>query len=80
MTDSERQVTAGGSDLRIRLVDHAFSQICNSVNDVSVRVRTLAVSLLGTISGVSDMFLNQTLDKKLMSNMRVSMQSLSFNF
>ncbi len=33
-------------------------------------MRELAVTLMGRVSGVSQQFLEQTLDKKLMSNMR----------
>lgn len=69
LKNPNRMIGVQGSDHHIRLVDHAFSQICNSVNDVSVRVRTLATSLLGSLPMVSDLFLHQTLDKKLMSNM-----------
>lgn len=72
-SDPERLVPIPDSDLHMRLVDHAFSQICNVVNDINVRVRTQAASLLGSMSGISEKFLQQTLDKKLMSNMRVSM-------
>ncbi|XP_063598149.1 integrator complex subunit 4-like [Penaeus indicus] len=68
--DPERLVPIPDSDHHVRLVDHAFSQICNMVNDISVRVRTKAASLLGNMTSVSERFLAQTLDKKLMSNMR----------
>jgi integrator complex subunit 4 len=37
-----------------------------------MKVRTLAAQFLGTMTLVSPKFLQQTLDKKLMSNMRVS--------
>ena len=74
-SDPERLVPIPDSDLHMRLVDHAFSQICNVVNDINVRVRTQAASLLGSMSGISEKFLQQTLDKKLMSNMRVSVHS-----
>ena len=56
----------------IRLADDAFAHVCNSVNDLVVRVRALAAELLGSMQNVSEDFLQQTLDKKLMSNMRVS--------
>lgn len=69
-SDPERLVPIPDSDLHMRLVDHAFSQICNVVNDINVRVRTQAASLLGSMAGISEKFLQQTLDKKLMSNMR----------
>lgn len=36
-----------------------------------MHVRTQAAELLGEMSSVSEEFLHQTLDKKLMSNMRV---------
>ncbi|XP_066973639.1 integrator complex subunit 4 [Macrobrachium rosenbergii] len=69
-SDSERLVPIPDSDHHVRLVDHAFSQICNVVNDISVRVRTQAASLLGSMTNVSEYFLQQTLDKKLISNLR----------
>ena len=59
------------SDEHVRLVDHAFSQVCNSINDINVRVKTQAASILGSMNNVSEKFLHQTLDKKLMSNMKV---------
>lgn len=74
--DPERLVPIPDSDHHVRLVDHAFSQICNMVNDISVRVRTKAASLLGNMTSVSERFLAQTLDKKLMSNMRVCVSAL----
>lgn len=58
---------------QLRLVDDAFAKICESVTDLSLRVRTIACQLLGTMTHVSPKFLEQTLDKKLMSNMRVSL-------
>ncbi|XP_037801063.1 integrator complex subunit 4-like [Penaeus monodon] len=70
MMVTKRLVPIHDSDHHVRLVDHAFSQICNMVNDISVRVRTKAASLLGNMTSVSERFLAQTLDKKLMSNMR----------
>ncbi|XP_034232413.1 integrator complex subunit 4 isoform X1 [Thrips palmi] len=56
---------------QLRLVDDAFAKICSSVTDLSLRVRTIACQLLGTMTQVSPKFLEQTLDKKLMSNMRM---------
>ena len=70
--DPERMIPIPESDHHVRLIDHAFSQICNAVNDISVRVRTQAVSSLGSMTGVSEYFLQQTCDKKLMSNMKVT--------
>lgn len=58
------------SEQEIRLIDDAFGKICNAVTDLSMHVRVLAAKLLGTMNLVSPKFLNQTLDKKLMSNMR----------
>lgn len=58
------------SEEEIRLIDDAFGKVCNSVCDLSMHVRTLASRLLGSMKEVSSKFLNQTLDKKLMSNMR----------
>ncbi len=53
-----------------RLIDDAFGKICFAVQDLSVQVRELSVKLMGTLDKVSPSFLDQTLDKKLMSNMR----------
>jgi len=53
-----------------RLVDDAFGKICSGVNDLSVQVREESMKLLGSMRGISQSFLEQTLDKKLMSNMR----------
>lgn len=58
------------SEEEIRLIDDAFGKVCNAVCDLSIHVRTLAAKLLGSMKEVSSKFLNQTLDKKLMSNMR----------
>ncbi|KAF7284883.1 integrator complex subunit 4 [Rhynchophorus ferrugineus] len=69
-TYSENEIIVPGSDHEIRLIDDAFGKICNGVTDLSMHVRTLAAKLLGTMKLVSPKFLNQTLDKKLMSNMR----------
>ncbi len=61
------------SGTRLRLVDDTFGRICNAINDLSVRVRELAASLMGCMAGldVRQEFLEQTLDKKLMSNLRM---------
>ena len=53
-----------------RLIDDAFGKICFAVQDLSVQVRELSVKLIGSLDKVSPSFLEQTLDKKLMSNMR----------
>ncbi|XP_039300674.1 integrator complex subunit 4-like, partial [Nilaparvata lugens] len=60
----------GGGEDSIRLVDSAFSKICSGVGDLSMLVRTLSAQLLGSMLLVSDKFLQQTLDKKLISNLR----------
>ncbi|XP_029046253.1 integrator complex subunit 4 isoform X1 [Osmia bicornis bicornis] len=53
---------ADGED--IRMVDCAFSQICGLMGDLSARVRASAMSLLGTMKGVSQRYIEQALDKK----------------
>jgi len=58
-----------------RLVDDVFSRICQVMNDVREPVRCLAAQIIGTMSAVSQTFLEQTLDKKLMSNMRMKKSS-----
>ena len=45
------------------------------INDVREPVRCLAAQLIGRMNKVSQTFLEQTLDKKLMSNMRVKKSS-----
>lgn len=57
------------------MVDDAFGKICNGINDLCVQVREIAVKLIGDMTGVSEIFLQQTLDKKLMSNMRVKLSA-----
>ena len=56
----------------VRLVDDGFIKICNMVNDGSMKVRAEAMGLLGSLHLVSFVYLEQTLDKKLMSHLRVS--------
>lgn len=58
------------SDSQLRLIDAAFGNICSAMCDLSMQVRTQAASLLGSMTEVSSEFLHQTLDKKLMSNLR----------
>jgi len=76
-TDPEYQVEleyagAGGiSGQTNRLVDDVFSRTCQAINDVRETVRVLAATLIGDMKNVSPLFLEQTLDKKLMSNMRM---------
>ncbi len=57
--------------VEIRLLDDAFVKICNLVNDSSIQIRALAAGLLGDFTSASEHFLSQTLDKKLMSHLRV---------
>ena len=75
-TDSEYQVEVDTGASRsvvggqtIRLVDDVFSRTCQAINDVRETVRVLAARLIGEMRGVSQGYL-ETLDKKLMSNMR----------
>ncbi|KAK4880692.1 hypothetical protein RN001_008838 [Aquatica leii] len=58
------------SEQEVRLIDDAFGKVCSGLTDLSMRVRTLSAKLLGNMKLVSNHFLNQTLDKKLISNMR----------
>jgi len=66
-TGASRSVVGGQT---IRLVDDVFSRTCQAINDVRETVRVLAARLIGEMRGVSQGYLEQTLDKKLMSNMR----------
>jgi integrator complex subunit 4 len=53
-----------------RMIDDAFATVCNSLTDLSVAVRVHAAQLLGKMRGVSEDFLLQTFDKKVMSHLR----------
>ncbi|CAD5233953.1 unnamed protein product [Bursaphelenchus xylophilus] len=55
---------------QIRLHDDAFVQVCHAVNDIETEVREEAARLLGLFTCVSDQFLEQTLDKKVMKTMQ----------
>ena len=71
-------VQSSTSDEEIRLIDDAFGNICNLIIDLSIRVRTIAAQLLGTMTDVSLPVLLQTLDKRLMADMRVSRNWILF--
>ncbi|VDL65662.1 unnamed protein product [Nippostrongylus brasiliensis] len=60
------------SDTKLRLCDDAFSIVCDAINDQEVIVRTEAATILGQFNVVSDSFLDQTLDKKLMKTVQDS--------
>uniref|UniRef100_A0A0R3RTZ7 Integrator complex subunit 4 n=1 Tax=Elaeophora elaphi TaxID=1147741 RepID=A0A0R3RTZ7_9BILA len=62
----------GRNGAKLRLVDDAFAAVCHAINDVEVTVRAVAARLLGDFKQVSDSFLDQTLDKKLLNAMRMS--------
>lgn len=68
------------SDQEIRLIHDAFGKVCIMLCDLSMHmrhiVRTQAAELLGGMSSLSKEFLHQTLDNKLMSNMRLHERSL----
>lgn len=66
----ESIVPIPSSNEEIRLVDDAFGKVCHMVSDGSWVVRVQAGKLLGSMLQVSSHFLEQTLDKKLMSDLR----------
>lgn len=66
--DAIVEIENGGE---VRLVDDAFGKVCNAINDLCVQVREIAAKLIGNMRKVSQAFLEQTLDKKLMSNLRL---------
>jgi integrator complex subunit 4 len=65
------EVPGAGEGDTNRLVDDVFSRTCQAISDVRETVRCLAAKIIGGMVGVSKVFLEQTLDKKLMSNMRL---------
>ncbi|XP_053278025.1 integrator complex subunit 4 [Pleuronectes platessa] len=67
---SESIVPIPSSNEEIRLVDDAFGKISHMVSDGSWMVRVQAAKTLGLMTQVSPQFLEQTLDKKLMSDLR----------
>ncbi|KAG7470945.1 hypothetical protein MATL_G00119250 [Megalops atlanticus] len=66
----ESIVPIPSSSEEIRLVDDSFGKISHMVSDGSWVVRVQAAKLLGSMQQVSPHFLEQTLDKKLMSDLR----------
>ena len=53
-----------------RCIDDAFVKICQMVNDFSMKVRVEAAGLLGSLHLVGPQYLQQTLDKKVMSHLK----------
>lgn len=66
----ESIVPIPSSNEEIRLVDDSFGKISHMVSDGSWMVRVQAAKTLGSMLQVSPQFLEQTLDKKLMSDLR----------
>lgn len=62
----------------VRIQDDAFAVVCHAINDLEAPVRSEAARLLGCFTSVSNSFLHQTLDKKLMRQMRVSFNGIFF--
>ncbi|XP_011201893.2 integrator complex subunit 4 [Bactrocera dorsalis] len=63
-------ITGGEDDEEMRLIDAAFGKVCGALCDLSIQIRTQAAEHLGLMTQVTSEFLHQTLDKKLMSNLR----------
>ncbi|KAI8088775.1 armadillo-type protein [Halteromyces radiatus] len=55
---------------KVRLIDDAFSRVCDLVNDVSVVVRTKACVMLASYHNVEADVLAQTFSKQIMSRLR----------
>ncbi|OWA52457.1 Integrator complex subunit 4 [Hypsibius exemplaris] len=71
-SDKARQVQTGqGTGDTINLVDDVFCKICDRINDWEIEIRAKAAQLLGMMDGVTIDYVNQTVDKKLMSDLRV---------
>ncbi|KAE9548651.1 hypothetical protein FO519_008142 [Halicephalobus sp. NKZ332] len=64
------EIVSKNRNFPLRLTDDAFTLVCHAMNDLVVDVRSQAAKLLGTFENVSESFLFQTLDKKLMKNMK----------
>ena len=52
------------SSSKLLTVNDCFVTLCNMINDISPRVRALAIELAGQLQGVSAEHLLQTFDKK----------------
>ncbi|KAI8344171.1 armadillo-type protein [Chlamydoabsidia padenii] len=55
---------------KVRLIDDAFSRVCDLVNDVSVVVRTKACVMLASYHDVEPLVLRQTFSKQIMSRLK----------
>ncbi|KAI8126837.1 Integrator complex subunit 4 [Lucilia cuprina] len=67
----DHMISCGTEDEEeMRLVDAAFSKVCAALCDLCIQIRVQAAEHLGDMTMVSSEFLHQTLDKKLMSNLR----------
>lgn len=66
----ESIVPIPSSNEEVRLVDDSFGKISHMISDGSWMVRVQAAKTLGSMLQVSHYFLEQTLDKKLMSDLR----------
>ena len=73
MDDAFGKICNAVNDLSVKVREGFIRLRCSEVHGVFVlfKVRELAATLMGKMEGVSQEFLEQTLDKKLMSNMRV---------
>ncbi|KAG2227292.1 hypothetical protein INT45_004247 [Circinella minor] len=64
------QLPKDGPIEKVRLIDDAFTKICDLVNDVSVVIRTKACVIMSSYQHVNADVLSQTFSKQIMSRLK----------